>query len=101
MLRRNGFALQYEPEVAARCLLVQVLKQLPHIIGFSLATSATAAAAANTAAVQLGVRVALDLASWEVLQSHWGTLHEALLTGCVDLCFCNQVCQQGLLQRIV
>ncbi|WIA16547.1 hypothetical protein OEZ85_013220 [Tetradesmus obliquus] len=41
-------------------------------------------------AEQLGVRVALDLASWEVMASHWGAMQEALLSGCIDLCFCNQ-----------
>jgi hypothetical protein len=50
----------------------------------------------RVALLQLGVRVALDLASWEVLQSHWAVISEALLSGCVDLCFCNQVCSSGV-----
>jgi hypothetical protein len=45
--------------------------------------------------LQSGVRVALDLASWEVLQLHWDVIKEALLSGCVDLCFCNQVCKMA------
>lgn len=54
-------------------------------------TTAALAAAPHTALAQLGVRIALDLASWEVLQSHWDLIRDTLQTGGVDLCFCNQV----------
>ena len=38
-----------------------------------------------------GVRVMLDLASWETLRSHAGTIHEILAEGLVDCCICNEV----------
>eukprot|EP00878_Enallax_costatus_P035197 GHUV01039198.1.p1 GENE.GHUV01039198.1~~GHUV01039198.1.p1 ORF type:complete len:299 (+),score=109.28 GHUV01039198.1:103-999(+) len=40
-------------------------------------------------AKELGVKVAMDLGSWEIVSSHWQLLQSVLQQG-VDLCFCNE-----------
>ena len=39
----------------------------------------------------MGVRVMLDLASWETLREHAGTIRDILVEGLVECCICNEV----------
>ena len=40
---------------------------------------------------QAGVKVALDLASFEVVRAFWAELLEVLRGGGIEVCFCNEV----------